>query len=366
MSSLPVSNLAPFVERASTLPAMPEVANTLIRSFSRDDLSLPEVAGLIGRDQVLAAKVLRLANSPRYAPRHDIASLKDAAATLGLRALRDLTLAACMSGAFPTVIGFDRLSFWRSTLALAAYTQPLARALGLDEDEAYLGGLVLRTGQILMLMTDPEHAVLAQYQALRRIECEYPDRPRLGLAGIGLVTALVMNCMPLLLALYIRLQPAYAEYSLLRGLGRPQRAMVEEILRLGLPIGGTYAVESGMFTVATLCMGIIGDHGRRVNTAGRLRLGIEQVRRLGVRQVRIGHHQRRLQQQFTRLDAAQVEATARGTGGPGTTIVGFSLGGFGLTERRECPPPSTTTLECVPGSTLGGGPLFQLGFDHRF
>ncbi|MEQ0918894.1 NorM family multidrug efflux MATE transporter, partial [Pseudomonas aeruginosa] len=84
--------------------------------------------------------------------------------------------------------------------------------------------------------------------------------PRLGLAGIGLVTALVMNCMPLLLALYIRLQPAYAEYSLLRGLGRPQRAMVEEILRLGLPIGGTYAVESGMFTVATLCMGIIGDH----------------------------------------------------------------------------------------------------------
>ncbi|EPG5281661.1 NorM family multidrug efflux MATE transporter [Pseudomonas aeruginosa] len=84
--------------------------------------------------------------------------------------------------------------------------------------------------------------------------------PRLGLAGIGLVTALVMNCMPLLLALYIRRQPAYAAYSLLRGLGRPQRAMVEEILRLGLPIGGTYAVESGMFTVATLCMGIIGDH----------------------------------------------------------------------------------------------------------
>jgi len=165
VSSLPHSNLAPFVERASTLPAMPEVANTLIRSFSRDDLSLPEVAGLIGRDQVLAAKVLRLANSPRYAPRHDISSLKDAAATLGLRALRDLTLAACMSSAFPSVIGFDRLSFWRSTLALAAYTQPLARAMGLDEDEAYLGGLVLRTGQILMLMTDPEHAVLAQYQA---------------------------------------------------------------------------------------------------------------------------------------------------------------------------------------------------------
>ncbi|MBH9344769.1 NorM family multidrug efflux MATE transporter [Pseudomonas aeruginosa] len=84
--------------------------------------------------------------------------------------------------------------------------------------------------------------------------------PRLGLGGIGLVTALVMNGMPLLLALYIRRQPAYAAYPLLRGLGRPQRATIAEILRLGLPIGGTYAVESGMFTVATLCMGILGNH----------------------------------------------------------------------------------------------------------
>ena len=57
---------------------------------------------------------------------------------------------------------------------------------------------------------------------------------------------------------------------------------------------------------------------------------------------------------------------AHGTGGPGTTIIGFSLGGFGLTERRECPPPSTATLECTAGNAFGAGPLFQLGFDHRF
>lgn len=63
---------------------------------------------------------------------------------------------------------------------------------------------------------------------------------------------------------------------------------------------------------------------------------------------------------------AGLRVYAHGTGGPGTTIIGFSVGGFGLTERRECPPPSTATLECVAGITLGAGPLFQLGFDHRF
>ncbi|MCY1417759.1 Multidrug resistance protein MdtK [compost metagenome] len=83
--------------------------------------------------------------------------------------------------------------------------------------------------------------------------------PRLGLAGIGLVTALVMNTLPLLLALYIRWHPAYADYSLLAGLARPDLRAIGETLRLGLPIGGTYAVEGGMFTVAALCMGAIGS-----------------------------------------------------------------------------------------------------------
>lgn len=164
--NLATPRIEPFLQRASTLPAMPEVAQKLLLSFDRDDLSLPQLAGLIGRDQALAAKVLRLANSARYSPSHTVASLSDAAATLGLRALRDLTLSACMAGAFPKLAFFDRLEFWRGTLAVAAYAQPLARALDLDDDTAYLGGLMLRTGQILMLMVDAENTLLAERHAV--------------------------------------------------------------------------------------------------------------------------------------------------------------------------------------------------------
>lgn len=57
---------------------------------------------------------------------------------------------------------------------------------------------------------------------------------------------------------------------------------------------------------------------------------------------------------------------ARGTGGPGTTILSLGLGGFGLSVQQKCPPPSTGTLDCTAGSGSGAGPLFQLGFDHRF
>ncbi|MEX6500839.1 NorM family multidrug efflux MATE transporter [Pseudomonas zhanjiangensis] len=83
--------------------------------------------------------------------------------------------------------------------------------------------------------------------------------PHLGLAGIGLVTALVMNAMALLLTWHVLRHRAYAGYPLARGLLRPARGELKELLRLGLPIGGTYAVESGLFAFAALCMGALGS-----------------------------------------------------------------------------------------------------------
>jgi MATE family multidrug resistance protein len=83
--------------------------------------------------------------------------------------------------------------------------------------------------------------------------------PALGLAGIGLVTALVMNVMALLLAWHVMRHPSYAAYPLQHGLLRPAWAELKELLRLGLPIGGTYAVESGLFAFAALSMGALGS-----------------------------------------------------------------------------------------------------------
>lgn len=165
MHPTPAATLESHAQVASQLPAMPEVAQRLLGSFDRDDLSLPALAGLIGRDPTLSAKVLRLANSARYSPARAVSSLDDAAASLGMRALRDLTLSACLSGAFPAVRGFDRLAFWRGNMALAVYAQTLARPLGVDEDTAYIAGLTLRTGQVLMLMVDAAHTLDVQAQS---------------------------------------------------------------------------------------------------------------------------------------------------------------------------------------------------------
>ncbi|GLK87541.1 NorM family multidrug efflux MATE transporter [Pseudomonas turukhanskensis] len=83
--------------------------------------------------------------------------------------------------------------------------------------------------------------------------------PHLGLAGIGLVTAIVSSLMALTLALHVMHNTAYGRYSLFKGLLHAERVAMVELLRLGLPIGGTYAVESGLFAFAALCMGALGS-----------------------------------------------------------------------------------------------------------
>lgn len=147
-----------FFVRHNALPTMPEVASRLLKSFDDDNVGLGQIAGLIEKDPTLTAKVLRLANTAHYSPSHQIATVIDAAHALGLDTLRNLAMAACLSGAFPKVQGLDRAKFWRHSIATANYARILARLLGTDgstSDTAYLAGLMLRTGQLLMAMDEP-------------------------------------------------------------------------------------------------------------------------------------------------------------------------------------------------------------------
>jgi HD-like signal output (HDOD) protein len=152
-----------FFANASKLPAMPEVALRLIKSFENEDVSLHDIAHLIEKDPALSARVLRLANSARYSPAHRIGTLVDAANALGLDSLRNLTMAAAISGNFPACNGLDRLRLWRHAAATAAYARLFAKLLRLDADEVFVAGMMLRTGQLLMAMSEP--AAVADVEA---------------------------------------------------------------------------------------------------------------------------------------------------------------------------------------------------------
>src|ERR1051326_97490 len=65
------------------LPSAPEVAQKLLVMVSRDDVSAPDLSKLIGCDQALTARLLRLANSAFFAIRSKVAEIPQAGALLG-------------------------------------------------------------------------------------------------------------------------------------------------------------------------------------------------------------------------------------------------------------------------------------------
>jgi HD-like signal output (HDOD) protein len=160
-----MASLDRFFTNANDLPSLPEVAHKLLETFRREDVSLVELSELIAQDAALAARVLRLANSARYGARARVAHLPDAAALVGLDALRGLALTVCLANAFPWPAGFDRLRFWAQNLATAGHARTLARLVGEDPGIAEVAGLLLRAGQLLMLMSAPGQVALIESMA---------------------------------------------------------------------------------------------------------------------------------------------------------------------------------------------------------
>jgi HD-like signal output (HDOD) protein len=156
-----------FFAAGAVLPTMPEVARRLIDSFEDEKIDLRQIVELAERDQSLASKILRQANSPRYGVRGNVTNLRQAAALLGLETLRNLVLSACVIGAFPRTPGFDRLRFWRHCVATGGYSRWLGRMLGFDSDSAYLAGFLLRAGQILMAIELPHMVAAVEAECLK-------------------------------------------------------------------------------------------------------------------------------------------------------------------------------------------------------
>lgn len=151
-----MSKVSRFFPFSLVLPNMPGVAAQLMRSMNDDSMSLPALAELIGKDPALSATVLRIANTARYSRLRSISSLREATATLGMTTLRNLAMSTCMSRAFPAVAGLDKRRFWSRGIATAHYAALVGRATLVDPEVAYLGGLMLQTGQLLMMQIDRE------------------------------------------------------------------------------------------------------------------------------------------------------------------------------------------------------------------
>ncbi len=83
--------------------------------------------------------------------------------------------------------------------------------------------------------------------------------PELGAKGLGLATAIMLWCQVLAFALYLARSRRFADLGLFRRFEWPRWQPIHQLLRLGLPIGITVAMEGGLFIAAALLIGRMGE-----------------------------------------------------------------------------------------------------------
>ncbi len=81
--------------------------------------------------------------------------------------------------------------------------------------------------------------------------------PELGAAGLGYATALMVWCQAIAFALYLKFSRRYAALRLFGTFQPPRWESLRSLLKLGLPIGVTVALEAGLFIATALLIGRI-------------------------------------------------------------------------------------------------------------
>ncbi len=137
------------------LPTLSLVANDLITTMNDVDVTVVAVRDLVCKDPVLCAKLLRLANSAYFGLPRGVSTIEDAIIMVGLAQVRALTIAESLSSTFAPLPGFDQIKFWSNSMACAGYAKWMAGGLGMDTQQAWLTGMMLRLGELLIGLTQP-------------------------------------------------------------------------------------------------------------------------------------------------------------------------------------------------------------------
>lgn len=154
MSTLTHEEVRNRIEQLGDLPTLPHIVQKLAATIGRENVSAEDIGSLIEKDQVLSAKVLRLANSPLYGFPARIASVAHAVVVLGLNVVKGLTLCA---SAFDMMKDAGMTHLWRHSLGVAMTSHILAsRAHMRNPEELFVAGLMHDIGKVVLYVKWPD------------------------------------------------------------------------------------------------------------------------------------------------------------------------------------------------------------------
>jgi HD-like signal output (HDOD) protein len=170
-----MSDISKFLQTVK-LPVMPEVAQALIRTLNDGEADVPTIRDIVAKDPALTATLLRMANSAIFGLSRTVDTLDAAVSVVGMSQIRARALSICMSQVFKFPHSMSRLEFWRNSMACAGYSKWLAAHAHIDEQSAWLTGMMLRLGELPI--ADKKISALEEIERLPRQPGERWSRER--------------------------------------------------------------------------------------------------------------------------------------------------------------------------------------------
>ena len=138
----------------SAIPMLPALANQVIELAADPEIQVGKLTGVISKDQVLASRLLGMANSALCAPLMKISTVNEAIVRLGTSAARNLVITGCFASQLhdPGIYGPAGPALAEHAIGTAYAAQLIAVQIGdEDPDEAFLCGLLHDIGKLVIL-----------------------------------------------------------------------------------------------------------------------------------------------------------------------------------------------------------------------
>ncbi len=156
-----MTNCEEFVAEASGLVSLPEVCVRINELLAEPNTTSPQIARVLSLDPALAARLLRIVNSPFYGLSTRVETVSQAVTIIGLEELRAMVLASSAQVVFDAIPAtlVDMDSFWHHSV----YTGLVARYLTADparrgRETLFLLGLLHDVGRLLIFARRPDAA----------------------------------------------------------------------------------------------------------------------------------------------------------------------------------------------------------------
>ena len=138
------------------IPPMPNVAQQVLSLLSNPDTTAEKLQDIISADQALAARILKIANSPFYGIPRAIRTLSTAIMILGYKMIRNSVIATATKS-INKRIGLMEAMMWEHSIGVSIASYLLAKEIRFpDPEEAFLAGLLHDIGKQILNNYDSE------------------------------------------------------------------------------------------------------------------------------------------------------------------------------------------------------------------